>query len=267
VWDDQPSDPTKYIGYEVWNRGVAVDPSRAVIPPGETADVTFLHGVFQCNLTTPIPPVTYKGARVVPLSDFYSQRLGEADLAALGPADRALLDASSYWAYGREFRPGDYLVQISLHIITREIDAWTFQSVWWHDKADAGPYAADRPNIPPAKAPGPWRHYLMVSEYGIPDASRPENLPVAYNPYIELAAAHPVATNCRNCHVRAAWPRHGAGTPSASYQAAGGPGALVDLKPDDPILDGLTRTDFQWAVSDRAIPVPASGSPTPCTTK
>jgi hypothetical protein len=94
---------------------------------------------------------------------------------------------------------------------------------------------------------------LITVEYGI--ESSPGMLPMSFNPYIELAAAHPIQTNCRNCHLRAAWPRQGAvpSAPSyASYEAAGGPGALVDISADDPIFSQQLLLDFQWAVSDRA---------------
>ncbi|NPD27997.1 hypothetical protein [Corallococcus exiguus] len=72
--------------------------------------------------------------------------------------------------------------------------------------------------------------------------------------------SHPVATNCRNCHQRAGWPRaHMGRTPFAAYQVEpikDDPGLLANLQPDNPILKGLLLLDFQWALSDRAIPLP-----------
>ena len=75
-------------------------------------------------------------------------------------------------------------------------------------------------------------------------------LPVAFNPFIELAATHPVATNCRNCHTRAAWspasqPVHGA------YRTPTGPGPVANLGTDDKIFENLLLTDFQWVIADR----------------
>ncbi|MFP2931934.1 hypothetical protein ACLESO_43560 [Pyxidicoccus sp. 3LG] len=204
--------------------------------------------------------ITFNDAEVVPLTDFYHQPFTQSDLSALGPKDRALLDASAWWAYQREFRAGDSVVSIATHILTKEMPTWTMQSFWWHDKADAGPFASDRPDIPPSQSPTTWRNYLMVSEYGIPYLGAPSQLPAHFNPYIELVS-HPVQTNCRNCHQRAAWPRGGLGmTPFAQYQlSSDDPGLLTLLKPQDPIFQSLLLLDFQWALSDRALP--PTGSP------
>lgn len=252
VWDPVPqTEPPIYYGYERWTKMVAVDPSGQPIPPGTEAAVTYLHGVVEHDKVTPLGPIT-KNAKVVPISKFFSQQFTQTDLDALSPADRAILDAAAYWNYGRLFQPGDFLISIAMHINTKELPYWTLQSLWWHDQPDEGPYAKDRPDIQPEKALGPWQHYLMVSEYGITEKPGGDTLFIAFNPYIELAAAHPIATNCRNCHIRAAWPRAGLGTPSASYLAKDGPGELAVLTPQSPIFKDLMLLDFQWAIADQA---------------
>jgi hypothetical protein len=126
--------------------------------------------------------------------------------------------------------------------MSREQPDWTFQSFWWHDKPDYGPYASGRPDIPAAQAPGPWRHYLMASTYGMLDRPGGKSWPIAYNPYIELAADHPIRTNCMNCHHRAAWAK-------ASYESPGGPDALEAYNYGNPIFDGVMRTDSMWTVA------------------
>lgn len=255
VWHPEkyPPLPARYIGYEYWKDTVAIDPGGKDATPGKTAEVSYLYHFFESDQKTPFPTQT-RTARIVPIKDFYHHRIDAAELAAFDANDRTILDASACWLYNRPFQAGDYLVSVAMHINTKEIPGWALQSLWWSDEPDKGPYAANRPAIAPEKAPGPWRHYLMTLEYGIP--ASPGMLPVAFNPFIELAAAHPIQTNCRNCHTRAAWPRSGVITPdpaqTASYEAQGGPGALADLKPDNPIFSKLMRLDFQWAVSDRA---------------
>ncbi len=254
VWDPQsyPPQPPTYTGYERWKRIVVVDPSGRPVKPGMTAVARYLFHIFESDGTTPLGPLLKTGP-VVSVNDFYHERIDADALAALSDGDRAILDASACWLFNRPFRAGDILATVALHINTKEVPTWALQSLWWHDRPNVGPYAANRPDISPSKAPGPWRHYLMTIEYGI-EAS-PGMLPVAFNPYIELAAGHPIETNCRNCHSRAAWPRKGAvpnPPATASYQADGGPGLLVDIPDDDPVFDQLMRLDFQWAVSDRA---------------
>ena len=259
VWDDLTADDGTYVGFEIqqkWKRAVAI--TAHPTPAIAAVNVSYLHGVYKANVPNPVQigPVVYRGAKVAPLNTFYSFRFPH--LEQMHPCDRAILDASAYWAYGRAFAKDDYLVLVAMHVLTKEQPDWTFQSVWWHDKPNYGPYAKNRPNIPPSQAPGPWRHYLMTSTYGItqppPNANK---WPVAYNPYIELAADHPIITSCINCHRRAAWPNFESSAPiHASYLATPGPGALDVYKPNNPIFDGLLTTDSMWAVSDRATSPP-----------
>ncbi|MFY0579998.1 hypothetical protein ACN28S_42270 [Cystobacter fuscus] len=219
VWDaPTPPKPSSYMGYETWPRAVAVATSGCKAAPGTKTQVSFLHGVLDEH-GRPLPTKTFEDAKVVPLSDFYHQTFDDQALAALSGNDRAILNASAFWAYGRAFQAGDSIVSIAMHILTKEMPTWTMQSFWWHDAPDWGPYSSDRPEIPSTQTPDTWRHYLMASEYGIPEAGDPTRLPVRFNPYIELVS-HPVATNCRNCHIRAAWPRKSMNIqPSAAYRS------------------------------------------------
>jgi hypothetical protein len=245
----QPAVPdTTYVGFENqarWTQAVAIDPTRVKIPPKEAAKVTYLYDVRQPDQTTPLGPNTYPTAKVVPLANFYYKKLTMAEYKAMSVYDQVLIDASFWWVHGRLFEDGDYLASVASHVITRELPSWTMQTLWWYDKPDQGDFAKDRPAIPQAK--GPWRHYLMASEYGITTAPGGKSLPIAYNPYIELAS-HPVVTNCRNCHMRAAWPKA-----AASYMQSPAPDALADIQPDNPIFKDLLRTDFLWTIPNRAI--------------
>lgn len=244
IWDNPASDDGVYAGFEIqkkWPRAVALTttPAAQVIP----SSVTFLHGVTMNG--QPLGPNTYARPRVVGVNRFYNYK---PDLSTMAQCDRAILDASAYYAYGRMFQQGDYLVLIAMHIMTKEQPAWTFQSVWWDDAASTSPYAADRPNLPPSQAPGPWRNYLMAATYGIPASPGSTQWPVAFNPYIELAADHPIKTNCMNCHHRAAWPAS-----STEYEAPGGPGALDIFALNNAILNGKIGVDSLWSISDRAL--------------
>lgn len=227
-----------YNGYETWNRFVAVDPRGG--PEGRTVELQFLFNVLD-SARRSIPTSTVE-ASTVSIDSFYHQRVDSTFWSQLDDYDRAMLDAASRWATDQPFEIGDFVVTVAMHINTKEISSWTLQSVWWHDRPDEGPYAANRPDIPDAR--GPWRHYLITTAYGIPEDDG--NLPMAYNPYIELAATHPVATNCRNCHMRAAWPRN-----RAWYLQDPGPGPLADIHMSDSIFEGALLLDFQWVFSDR----------------
>lgn len=242
VWDGPTRDNGTYAGFEnkaLWPRAVAVTAQAG--GPART-DVSYLYNVQLKTGGT--APVTYRQAQVVPVTQFYHYR---PDLSTMEECDRALLDASASYAYNRPFRQGDYLVLIAMHVMTKEQPNWTFQSTYWSDRPNEGHEAANRPNIPNAQ--GPWRNYKMASTYGIPASTRPPVWGVAFNPYIELAADHPIQTNCMNCHHRAAWP-----AANADYltDQAADPGKIGVLSPTNPILSGLALTDSQWSLTNRA---------------
>ena len=49
------------------------------------------------------------------------------------------LDQATIWAYGDDsngFEAGDFLVVAAMHVVTKEVDTWAFQSVWWSPMND-----------------------------------------------------------------------------------------------------------------------------------
>jgi hypothetical protein len=247
VWHDYHDGKyPDYTGYETWPDMVGVDPSGKSV--GTKTTVSYLYNVFQYDQKTPWPTQT-ASATVYGLKDFYYHQITADDWNSFDEADKAILNAASYWAYNQPLGPGDFLVTIAMHVNTREIPTWALQSAWWSDMADSGYFAQDRPKLPQAK--GPWDHYLLLDAYGIPDKTHKDRLPVATNPYIELVI-HPVGTDCNNCHMRAGWPTGNlAGT--ASYQNPDCPDSLAALNPASDCFKKLTRSDFQWIIPDRAI--------------
>ncbi len=248
VWrDDFGAQYSGYAGYEGWAHAAAIDPSGARV--GKTARVSYLYNVKKHN-GKPWPTIT-RTAKVYGLNDFYHHRVTQADWDSFNEADKAIINAASYWLSNKPFGVGDYLVTVAMHINTKEVASWALQSVWWSDRPDAMPHAANRPAL--AQAAGPWKHYLLTEAYGIPEKGNPHQLPVATNPYIELIS-HPVGTSCYTCHARAGWP--GSDKPkkgTASYQNPDCPGLRARLNPNSDCLKAITLTDFQWIIPDRAL--------------
>jgi hypothetical protein len=283
IWDwdaHKPGSPAdgKYAGYEMqslWNRAVAItDLPNPKVPP----IIRYLYGVYDSDAKNQIGPVTYNNTtqisppafQVVSVNDFYHRQLNAADLSALSTCDRALLDASAYWAYNRAFQPGDYIVLVAMHIMTKEQQDWTFQSLWYHpdaDQSDTCRYCKSRPTNLADKT---FRHYLLTTTYGTTQQEGNDNYysppntkpgapiwPVAYNPYIELAASHPITTNCMNCHHRAAWPPFLPGKPDEGRQSSylqespPNPNPLEVFQENNSIFNGLLTLDSMWGVSDR----------------
>lgn len=249
VWhDDFGAGYTDYAGYEKWTTLAAIDPSGKKV--GQSAQVSYLYGVSKPD-STPWPTIT-RQAKVHGLQEFYYHQVSQADWDSFDAADKAIINAASYWLSNQPFGVGDYLVTVAMHINTKEIPSWGLQSVWWSDLPDSTPYAANRPAG--MKAKGPWNHYLLTEAYGIPEKGNPQQLPVATNPYIELVT-HPVGTNCYTCHARAGWPSSfQAMQPGfTSYQNLGCTDLRAPLNPKSKCLAPYTLTDFQWIISDRAI--------------
>lgn len=245
VWKNNfPTTFTGYAGYEYWDTLVAVDPSGQQV--GQTASVSFLHGVKDHD-GNPIETVT-ADAEVYGLDSFYFHKITQEDWDSFDEGDKAVLSSASYWANGQDIGVGDYLVSIAMHVNTKELASWTLQSVWWSDTPNEGIYAENRPQLPQAQ--GPWDHYLLTDSYAVP-ANPDGKVDIAVNPYIE-GVIHPIATSCRNCHVRAGWPT-GKKAGTASYQNPDCPGLLDDLTPKSECLKDLTLTDYLWIIPDRAV--------------
>lgn len=249
AWDDayfNPATDTGYVGYEVWSRLIAVDPTNAVTTP--TASVSYLHNVLEHNGVDTMPTIT-GNAKVYGINKFYYHQVTAADWAAMDDNDKAILNASSYWAYNKPFGVGDYLVTIAMHVNTRELPSWTMQSMWWSDAPNQGIYSQNRPtNL----APGPWLNYNMVEAYGLTESPSSNQMAMAMNPYIELVS-HTLLTNCNNCHIRAGYPFSSGSTPLASYQNPNCSDLLEKLYPGTtPCVSNYVRTDFQWIIPDYA---------------
>lgn len=251
VWDNKPvCGNEEYNGYETWPRLVAIDPTNQSTQ--KTAVVNYLHIPGYNSITST--------GNVVPISSFYSWQIDATTWNALALNDKRIIDSSFVWAYGRHFQPGDYLVSIAMHIITKEIYDWAMQSIWWHDTLYADYYSKNKPtNLPK----GAWQNYRVTTAYNMVTPKEPDGSPlVAYNPYIELVVPEKnrIVSNCQNCHARAAYPSSGiifdpigqnpviSGKDSARYNAT----QRGLIKPSDLIFKGLVTTDFSWVITDRA---------------
>jgi hypothetical protein len=192
-----------YLGYEQWKNVAAIDTCKSTDPAtpcakGGSATLALAHVSGAHSITTQQP-------QVYPSEAFIHVQVSEQVLNSHFTAtDRALLDQATIWAYGdasNGFEPGDFLVLAALHVNTKELSSWAFQSVWWSPMSDTleacplgdynhcfgqtGAYAAT--NKPGDPEPNPysgltreqllavdshvgktWRdNYLMTDSYGI----------------------------------------------------------------------------------------------------
>jgi hypothetical protein len=188
---------------------------------------------------------SFQEARRVDLRSFYSVKV-DANLA------RALmLEQSAHKAalviLGRPIQSGDYLILVGANLATKEITEWVWGALWWHDRADDGPFAADRP----AALPSPWKNYLLQVAFDTDKPAAIDGGPhVCFNPWLEGRfpdAGHGggTASNCLACHRRASYP-------SVNFLPVtrGDP----DMTNDPAYAPGRLRTNFIWSIGMHSRP-------------
>ncbi len=234
IWDDQPTRPLdKGNDFRTWKPVVVVDGTRTSVPAGEFIDVRYLNKLFAHS-------------HVVGVGSFYGFKVDQATAEAIASNPDPGLRADIQEVLGRALRAGDFMVLVCMHATSKEIDDWTWQTFWWHDKPDDGPYAADRPEA----VKGTWRNYLMVdADDQVTPKEHDDSPHIGFNPWLEAHFPNGPLTNCMTCHHRASWP------PSVPFL---NPRHLEWLRgPPDPANDpafasGRLQIDFMWSIHDRA---------------
>ena len=224
VWDAEQNGP-RLTGndYPTWRRVVAI--SRRTFPGRDAArtDVDFIGR-------------TFRGVRHVG-SDAFCHIAVDRRMAAQLMADPAA-HKTAMMVLGRPLRANDVLVLVALHVATREIADWVWGTFWWHDAADSGRFAAQRPAV----ITGAWRNYLMNVSFDADLPPERDGRPhVAYNPWLEArlpdtGSGGGLVSNCTACHHRAAWPAvqpfavtRGGGALHAVGHGAAGPLTISSL--------------------------------------
>lgn len=220
VWDPPEPGPRKlFYTMSDWKRCVAIDPHPSVEGPHtDTMPCTSGQQPRQMN--------------VVPLSRFYYFSVTPEMLAHLAPQ---VIVKNVNDQQTDPKNPMAFAVLIGLHITTKEIPQWAWETIWWHDKPQQGRFAADRPSA----LKGPWTNYLMDATLSADTPREPDDGPkICFNPYLEGQLKNGIVANCVNCHQNAAYPD------SKNEEAKVGRG----IQP--PIIDGTQiLLDFLWSMS------------------
>jgi hypothetical protein len=163
---------------------------------------------------------------------------------------------------------GDHIVLTAMHVTTKEMDNWTFQTFWWTPFPDLSPGGDFRTD----NVRREFRNYQMCTAYDMVTPRAADGSPaICFNPYLETDLGptksyvlgdqtfppDPMAgtrSNCMTCHARAGFPAFGEpGSKSANFGRVFNEGFI---RPDDHIFDGLTKTDFLWSIALQAQPRP-----------
>lgn len=228
-----------------WRQAVVVDPTGK-LKPGTTVEMAF-NG-------EPKKPL-----KVVSLDDFYHFTLTQDEV------DHFSADARGVGAdnqgdtvnFRKMVKEGNIGLLVGMHVTTKEIPNWTWQTFWWAADPNDPQHGTDRP----ATVKGRWAHYNMVTAYMmVTPAGNPDGDPiVGFNPYLEtnLKGDIPgpngqkihwtgVTSSCMSCHRLAAWQQNPDGPKPVTphYQ----PNGFIDPA-DSALFAGYTKLDFLWSVT------------------
>jgi hypothetical protein len=254
AWPGPPETPGPF-GPEKWKQWVWIDTKERGVGTG-TGAVDKI-GTQQSRK----PEATYGLARFI----YHKLSATEAQ------ADNAVRTA----AFGEHTGvavAGDFRLLVGMHVTSREITRWTWQTFWWTPAPDSPPapssqaIAGDRPT----ELKDAPRNYAMSIGYDMLTAATPntggdsKGEPLfVYNPWLEagfgsnvLSDSKPwtfngktydnkfgIQTNCMSCHAQA---HFGTSAQEPEYTAD----RYIDL--NGPAFNKLLKVDFLWSLPDKA---------------
>lgn len=170
--------------------------------------------------------------------------------------------------------PGDTLLLVAMHVSTREITAWTWQTFFWTPNPANPPLPSSSAigAAIPSQLTGAPAHYAASFAYAMVSPNQPVSggnsagsPVVGYNPYLEagfpmsqFGISRPiypanggpswtgtvgVQTNCMTCHALAS-------VAFASKTALPQYGTDFYIGRDDPAFSGTVQTEFLWSIAD-----------------
>ena len=170
-----------------------------------------------------------------PIDTIYNFRM-DADEAAAWNAEQS--------EPGLTAEVNDYAVLVAMHVNTKEIVNWTWQTFWWQGGQNPpGNFPGSNANLP-SSVKGPWRNYDMCTAYSQTTVPGGNTVRVCFNPYLETSSGIPdgIQSNCMTCHGTARIPQTGANFYPPNYRQPVNFG-------DPAYFSGNTKTDFSWATA------------------
>jgi hypothetical protein len=228
---------------QTWTQFVAVDPTGQQV--GQTVQVRENGKTYQ--------------ARVIGLDQFYSFSLTQDEVNDIvNPTNNPALDpiiangTIDVIINGQQstdsINVGDFGVLVAMHVATKEIGNWTWQTFWWTPDYQSDPLASDQP----ATVLGPFKNFAMQQAYymTVPSGPAQGQNQVTFNPYLETAFTDSgTVSNCMSCHSTATWPG-----PTGPYPAFYG-----NVNMGDPaIFANQLKLDFLWSIQAGASTAQAS---------
>lgn len=225
-----------------WTHCVLTDPNK---PDASLRKATKKE--FASALLTQAPACQEKNAQYIGINHLYNFVMDAEEAAAFNQAQ------------GGSAAAGDSMVLMAMHVNTKEIVTWTWQTFWWQ----AGKKTPD--NFPggdeqrPKDVKAPWNNYNMCAAYAqTTKADNTGDMNVCFNPYLETSATgipDGIRSNCVSCHGTSAINQPPSGGYPLSY------GRPVDLNHSMQYFLCSTSADFSYAITSNAVGQPTGTTP------
>jgi len=210
---------------DTWNQCVAVDPSDEMV--GQQVSMS-------CNGTN-------QTMNVISLSEFHFIELTKLEVDEMSQTVIGFVGTAE---------EGDFVILVAMHVTTKEIPNWTWQTFWWDPDPDNASFPAEeRPADKIAQLTAPWNNYVNCTAYYMVDPPVTGTEPkICFSPHLEtgLTSIDGIESNCMTCHHRATWGTGGSFGGGLDYQANG---FISDTDSD---FDDVTRLDFLWSITRAA---------------
>lgn len=255
VWPG-PTNPAQNYPTSSWKTKVYVDVKNSQ-PSGKI--------IVPVSSDTPSPSEIK--AATCNLSDFIYFKLDAAAAAYLNQQDAT---------QGVKASAGDLALLVAMHVTSKEISNWTWQTFFWAPDPAKPLFPSDAvaASLRPAQLQGAAGHYAVSTSYAMVRPNQPivggtnkgVSPVIGYNPFLEpglgqLNGPAPnfpnklspammwgMQSNCMSCHALASYP--------------GNPPYTADqyISLDDPIFKGTVQLDFAWSLQGNIIAVNPSAS-------
>lgn len=247
VWPGEPPTMRPY-GPQFWGTYVYADTTNSQQP-----------GKMLTPVTTENPTPEQIAAATCNLNDFV--------YFAMDSVMAHFVDSTQQG--GPAYVAGDLAILAAMHVATKEISNWTWQTFYW-DPNPAAPKFPGTNLSKPAQLTGAPAHYSAATAYGMLRPNQPisggsnaaSSRPVfGYNPYLEApfnAATFSVPnaynssyqygmqTNCMSCHAMAAYNPTNSPFRYSTDQ-------YIDMS-DTTLFNNYVQLDFAWSILANVIP-------------
>jgi hypothetical protein len=247
---------------ETWFNCVLLDPANTGGPDTKPVPAT----PEQIEQMVPGSGMACKTFLYAPLSTIYSFKMDAAEATGWNN----LINNSGDGGQGLTAAAGDFGVLVGMHVNSKTIVNWTWETFWWQPGDDAPN------NFPGSKqgmtdnVKGAWRNYAMCTAWNQTKGNASSEMVVCFNPFLETSSGIPAGqtSNCMSCHGTAtagALANNQLSTMNypANYDAPidfNADACTASTPPGGPTtcFAAFTKTDFSWAIPSNAIVAPSA---------